>query len=272
MPKRDPYLIIVVVLILTLGGALLYKDRTEAPSGERASALDFNVVAPIDKLVDKFELSVFRSDYRGPDFLPNSKISKWTSPIHVRLNGEESERLKGHVAGTLVELSRLTDLPMRMVQESDGATANVDLFVEYLENIESLYRAQWLGPYMETNRKWGLCSGTAATNKEKEIFYSIIIFRKRLSDLMKRGCVIEEFTQSLGLYADSEIIETSVMNEKVRFTDFLPLNDKIMVRTLYDARLKPGMTRAEAMPIVRQIIPELVTAVKERGEAALYQY
>jgi hypothetical protein len=89
---------------------------------------------------------------------------------------------------------------------------------------------------------------------------------------MKRGCVIEEFTQSLGLYADSEIIETSVMNEKVRFTDFLPLNDKIMVRTLYDARLKPGMTRAEAMPIVRQIIPELVTAVKERGEAALYQY
>jgi len=63
-----------------------------------------------------------------------------------------------------------------------------------------------------------------------------------------------------------------MMNEKVQFIDFLPLNDKIMVRTLYDARLKPGMTRAEAMPIVRQIIPELVTAVKEHGEAALYQY
>ncbi len=32
--------------------------------------------------------------------------------------------------------------------------------------------------------------------------------------------------------------------------------DKILLRTLYDPRLKPGMTKAEAMPIARQIIAE----------------
>ena len=235
MPKRDPYLIIVVVLILTLGGALLYKDRTEAPSGERASALDFNVVAPIDKLVDKFELTVFTRDNDEQGILWKKKLRKWMSPIRVHLNGEESQRFQGHIASTLAELSRLSNLSMRLVQEGANEDYNIDLFVENVENFETLYRSEGFGDFSKAiNMNAAHCLGSAVTKKSGAMVFAIIIFRKRLSDLKKRSCVIEEFTQALGLFADTEIIPTSMMNEKVQFIDFLPLNDKIMVRTLYD--------------------------------------
>ena len=51
----------------------------------------------------------------------------------------------------------------------------------------------------------------------------------------------------------------------------LSINDKILVRTLYDSRIKPEMKRRETEPIARKIIEELVAAVKVRGEEALYQ-
>ena len=51
----------------------------------------------------------------------------------------------------------------------------------------------------------------------------------------------------------------------------LPLNDKILVRALYDKRIKPGMAREDAMKVAAEIIPELVAAVKEKGVEALYQ-
>jgi len=52
----------------------------------------------------------------------------------------------------------------------------------------------------------------------------------------------------------------------------LSINDKILVRTLYDPRIKPGMKRDESMKLAAEIIPELVRTVKERGVEALYQH
>jgi hypothetical protein len=49
------------------------------------------------------------------------------------------------------------------------------------------------------------------------------------------------------------------------------LNDKIIICTLYDPRIKLGMTKAEAMDLARVIISELIAVVKKEDEAALYQ-
>ena len=39
--------------------------------------------------------------------------------------------------------------------------------------------------------------------------------------------------------------------------------DQILLRTLYDRRLTPGMARDDARPIFRQIIAELVASLAE---------
>jgi hypothetical protein len=86
-----------------------------------------------------------------------------------------------------------------------------------------------------------------------------------------KRCFIEEITQSLGLYADSELVVPSIFSNLQLGLDYLPLNDKILIRTLYDPRIKPGMSREATMEIARELIPKLVQDVRWRGVEALYQ-
>jgi len=110
------------------------------------------------------------------------------------------------------------------------------------------------------------------TSLPSVIVRDLVVITNNLGDEMTRQCIEEELAQGLGLFADTDIVYWSIMNEESRDdVARLTLNDKILIRTLYDERLQIGMTREQAMPIVRQIIPELVAAVRERGEAALYQ-
>ena len=51
----------------------------------------------------------------------------------------------------------------------------------------------------------------------------------------------------------------------------LSINEKLLLRTLYDDRLTNGMTKSQALPHLRDIIPHLVDAVRARGVEALYQ-
>ena len=41
-----------------------------------------------------------------------------------------------------------------------------------------------------------------------------------------------------------------------RFTEW----DRLAIRALFDSRLRPGMPREEALPLLREILAELLTA------------
>jgi len=82
--------------------------------------------------------------------------------------------------------------------------------------------------------------------------------------------LIEELTQAIGPGNDNAVYRPSIFNNDFMAGE-LTINDRILVRTLYDKRIKPGMTRREIESIAREIIGELIEAVKERGEKALYQ-
>jgi len=83
-----------------------------------------------------------------------------------------------------------------------------------------------------------------------------------------RSCLLEEMTQVLGLPADSDLIRPSIFSSR-DWAEELSINDKILVRALYDDRIEPGMTRAEAQPVIREVISDLVARVSAEGENAL---
>jgi hypothetical protein len=74
---------------------------------------------------------------------------------------------------------------------------------------------------------------------------------------MRRECFHEEIAQGLGLINDSPRARPSIFNDTKEFA-LLTRQDELMLRILYDARLKPGMTLAEAAPIVEVIAAELM--------------
>lgn len=74
-----------------------------------------------------------------------------------------------------------------------------------------------------------------------------------LEDSHITHCLLEELTQSLGLPNDSERIRPSVFNETSMLTELSPV-DRILIRTVYDPRIKPGMSlgtfRETAEPVI----------------------
>ncbi len=72
----------------------------------------------------------------------------------------------------------------------------------------------------------------------------------------------------LGLYNDNAQYSWSIFSNNLR-PESLTINDKILVRTLYDPRIKPGMRRQQAVNMARKIITELIAAINEKGEQAL---
>ena len=84
---------------------------------------------------------------------------------------------------------------------------------------------------------------------------AIILIGTDIPKDQMRHCIAEELVQIRGLPNDACHYRPSLFCES-DLVYKLTEADKILLRTLYDSRLRPGMTKAEAMPIARQIIAE----------------
>lgn len=86
---------------------------------------------------------------------------------------------------------------------------------------------------------------------------AVAIIRGEHPDLMRFSCIQEELAQGLGLPNDSPAARPSIFNDDEEF-GFLTEQDELFLKMLYDPRLRPGMTEAEARPFVELIAAELM--------------
>ncbi|PRY94541.1 Protein of unknown function (DUF2927) [Hasllibacter halocynthiae] len=86
---------------------------------------------------------------------------------------------------------------------------------------------------------------------------AVAVIRAEHPDLLFRGCIHEEVAQGLGLANDSPAARPSIFNDDEEF-GLLTEHDELLLRILYDPRLRPGMGAAEARPVVRGIAEELL--------------
>jgi hypothetical protein len=75
------------------------------------------------------------------------------------------------------------------------------------------------------------------------------VIRAEHPDLLRLSCLHEELTQGLGLPNDSPRARPSIFNDDEEFA-LLTDQDELLLRILYSRELRPGMSAAEARPIV----------------------
>lgn len=78
------------------------------------------------------------------------------------------------------------------------------------------------------------------------------VIRAEHPDLLRLSCMHEEVTQGLGLPNDSPRARPSIFNDDEEFA-LLTDQDEMMLRILYSPELRPGMSAAEARPIVESL-------------------
>lgn len=230
---------------------------------------DLRTLRPTDKLVTSFIESVHSS---SPDRPKKEFVAeKWVMPVSISLNGEFSDWHRQIISEQALLLQKLTGLEIKIVDPVYHSASIKIFFVEGKDAI--LETGQKIMPHKSWNKIYvgqDRCFALIENNARKEIVKAINISAWTGRESSGRRCLIEELTQTLGPSNDNATYRPSIFSNH-ELPDRLSINDRILVRAFYDKRIKPGMTRKQTEPIARQIIEELVAAVKQRGEKALYQ-
>ncbi|HEY7607590.1 MAG TPA: DUF2927 domain-containing protein [Alphaproteobacteria bacterium] len=211
-------------LIVLAGGAL----------GESRSAWPNREV-----LARQFERIAFTSEFGGENRA--GRLIRWSGPIRVRLAGHMPDRFRAEVERQLAELRALSGLAIEIAGEGAEGLPPA-LTVEF------------------SNSRGGTTFDPEAPCRTLiwetgHVIRKVQIYIAPYPDLVRRHCIAEELTQALGLADDSPLVRDSIFNDASARQRLAPW-DALMVRILYDPRLRPGMLKAEAMPVVRRIIAE----------------
>jgi len=194
----------------------------------------------VDVLVRQFDNIAFSSEYHGEH--RRGRLIKWTGPIRIRILGTYAERFRPEVQAQVDRLVALSGLSIQIVDGAAAQRANLDLNFSPRGHYWS-FEPEAPCRTIFFDRSYAI--------QRVEVFISP-------DDLdVRRHCVVEELTQALGLSDDSTLIPDSIFSDESQRYSLAPW-DEIMVRVLYHPRLRPGMTRAEAMPIVTQILWEML--------------
>jgi len=192
-----------------------------------------------ETLARQFERIAFSSEFGGQ--YRAGRLIRWDGPITVRITGHAPDRFRAEVERQLAELRQLSGLAI------DFAPAGAEGAAPAM-TIE--FSASRGGTAFDPNAPCRtLIWETGFAIRRVQVYIT------PYPDELRRHCIAEELTQSLGLADDSPLLRDSIFNDASSRQRLAPW-DALMVRILYDPRLKPGMHRTEAMPLVRRIVAE----------------
>ena len=241
-------------------GLLRSDPGSDVPVTDRILAENFMRIALYDE---------YRRDTGG--FVrqeTESRLRRWEGPVRVGVRFGASVPLdrqatdRARIASYVARLSALTGHPMSL----DDANPN------FLIQIVSEDERVALGPKIRAllpNLTAGDVAGiTAMPRSTYCLVYALsegnsgaytrafAVIRAEHPDLLRLSCIHEELTQGLGLPNDSPRARPSIFNDDEEFA-LLTDQDELMLRILYSPELRPGMSAAEARPIVESLARRL---------------
>jgi hypothetical protein len=197
-----------------------------------------------------------------------NRLHRWLGPVRVGVifgaSVPEDQRAsdRAAIAEYIGRLSRLSGLPIWMSDRNPNHSVLV-LNPEERRLAAPLIRAAApaasiaaISSVAEMRPDIYCTAFTFSTGRGDVIERAVSVIRGELTQKLRLLCIHEELAQSLGLINDSPKARPSIFNDNEEFA-LLTRQDELMLRILYDSRLRPGMTLAEARPIVEVIAAEL---------------
>ncbi|MGF1658753.1 MAG: DUF2927 domain-containing protein [Rubrimonas sp.] len=221
-------------------------------------------------LARNFERIVFFSEFTLVDGAlvareRETPLVKWRGPIRYALAGDAvTARDVATYAALAERLSRVTGLDIAAA--APGEQDNLLILIlsrparrsaaEFLEMLDGEASEGLI--YRLKGDDWEIpCAATVGVNPtDPVILQGVILIKAETTGLLRESCAHEEFAQALGPGNDFFGARPSIFNDDGEFA-LLTEHDEYLLRVLYDDRLRSGMRRHEAMPIVREVISEL---------------
>ena len=216
---------------------------------------------------DEFSRGVTRASRRPED---SGRLGRWAKPIRISTEFGASvpqairTKDRGSIAKYAARLGRVTGHPISTAAKG----GNFHVLITGEDDREFLLtRLKQLVPGISqaevnhiarlptsTHCLVALESNAGGTNTYKS---AVAIIRAEHPDLTRLSCLHEEIAQGLGLTNDSPKARPSIFNDDDEFA-LLTSQDELLLKMLYDPRLKPGMTLEQARPVMWVIAREVM--------------
>jgi len=198
-----------------------------------------------------------------------SPLRRWDRPVRFAIEfgdtipPEQRSKDARDIRDYVARLSRATDHPMSVAERGANfhvLVLNEDDRADYGPRLRQLVPGidpVFMRAFMEVPRETfclviAFSDGTGPTYSK-----AVALIRGEHPDLMRLACIHEELAQGLGLANDSPRARPSIFNDDEEFA-LLTAHDELLLKMLYDPRLRPGMEADEAAPLVRQIAAEVM--------------
>jgi len=233
----------------------------DAPFSDRDLARNFLRIAFFDEFTDHGGRLVPQ-----PSEIP---LHRWQGAVRLAVEfgrsvpADQRTRDRANIAALVERIARLTGLPIRMtdfrpnftvlILNEDERLASGPELMRLVPDLSAQARDSAVGMAPDT-----YCTVFAVSPANSAVYArALAVVRGELPDILRLSCLHEEIAQGLGLVNDSPAARPSIFNDNDEFAT-LTRQDDLMLRMLYDARLRPGMSLTEATPIVEGIAAELM--------------
>lgn len=226
-------------------------------------------------LVEDFERIALYDEYtiRNGRFVAQqtpSYLRRWQQPIRIgiifgeKVDMETRAKDRQNVTNYAARLSRLTGVPISVTNNNP----NFHMLFMYRDDQKKV------GPVLRSripdltsvvvdeivaSPRNTFCVAYAFSDERNANAYTsaIILVKAEHSDLMRLSCIHEEMAQAMGLANDSPTARPSIFNDDEEFA-LLTRHDELLLKMLYDRRLRLGMTPLQARPLLPAIAEDVL--------------
>lgn len=219
-----------------------------------------------DALVREFNAIALSREYSSK----SHRLLRWEDGVRFQLSFGPSvdSSVRGayrkSVGQYISRLGRITGHPMGMSttqgnfhvlvvnnDEVRGMGAHLKAMVPGISK-----RAVQMATRMDRN-KFCMVITVPHTDPARGIRSAVAILRAEHTGAMRQACIEEELAQGLGLPNDYSKATASIFNDDTEYA-LLTRNDEMLLKLLYDRRLRSGMTGHECVPIVESVADGLL--------------
>ena len=200
-----------------------------------------------DRLVAAFGETMFDAGRaahgQGGIFSESGNLAKWESPVTVAVVEGANPANVDLSKSLLAELAQLSGLAIEWVEPGD---AGIQLKIHFSSEREFIING---------NQRATCYAGTGDSPDGRLDAASIYIGLAKEGE-WRTDCLTHELLHALGWRGHTHRVRSAISyaHGETELTKW----DRLMMRALYDPRLAPGISKADAIPVTRVIFREMI--------------
>jgi len=173
----------------------------------------------------------------------DSRLAKWQAAVEISVAEGATEENIALVEETLKQFAELTDLEIKLT-EPKNESAQLKVYFSGKKE------------FLINHNERAACFAHSRSDRENRLETAEVHISLIDDGEWHTGCLVHELLHAFGWRGHTHRVRSAIsyMHGESELTRW----DAVLMRTLYDPRLEPGISRADAMPRVRAIIHELV--------------